>query len=404
MPLEEPDFRANIQRARQGELSIRFEHLPPGSRVEYRLENLDFAIGTYVNRSRFQQGQQGDADGLQYLQRLEDCFNAVTIPVFWHLTEPRRGEFQYEPYLALCRWAGERRKKMLGHAVFYGWDGLDDCDVADAHLDFIQPWVRGLDREELESAMRRNVQNCLQAFGPFLGDFVLNNEVLGKYGVDPQDWFSRKLGFSSLAPYFRWAAETMPAGRFYLNENSILAGANTPKYAELIDSLLQQGVAVGGIGIQGHFFGDRVAPSQEMWDKLDLLARFGLPIRVTEFGVKSTDEDLHAQDVRRLLEVCFAHEGVVGVHFWNFWQPDMWPRTQPLREAPLWNTDWSPRPAAEVLTDLVKRQWTTRGTALLDGSRTLSFTGFFGEYSIRSGGQSWFVRLSRSAPMATIQN
>ncbi len=396
------ELRSSIDSGRKGAFTLQFNNLQPGQKVSYRLQSLDFAIGSYVYRSRFEQAQRGDADGRQYLEKLEKYFNAVTIPVFWHLTEPQQGRFDYDPYFAMCRWARDRGKHMLGHAVFYGWDGLDDCDPADAQLDFIQGWVRAMDRAGLEQAMQGQVRNCLQAFGPFMSHFVLNNEVLGKYGTDPQDWFSRKLGFTNLAPYFRWAHQTAPASRFYLNENSILAGANTPKYAELIDSLLQAGAPVGGIGIQGHFFGDRVAPANEMWEKLELLGRFGLPIRVTEFGVKSTDSDLHAQGMRRLLEVCFAHPRVVGVHFWNFWEPDMWPRTQAVREAPLWNTNWSPRPAGEAFIDLVTRQWTTEGDGVVDERGTLSFAGFFGTYTLQSGGQSWTVRLNAEAPSATV--
>ncbi len=395
--------QSSTSSSRKGLLTVRLEHLPPGRKVSYRLKSLDFAIGSYVYRSRFEQAQRDDADGQQYLQKLEKCFNAVTIPVFWHLTEPQQGRFCYEPYLAMCRWAREHGKHLLGHAVFYGWDGLDDCDVADAHLDFIQEWVRALDRDGLEQAMRNHVGDCLGVFRPFIDHFVLNNEVLGKYGTDPQDWFSRRLGFKSLAPYFQWAHEAAPSARFYLNENSILAGANTPKYAELIDSLLQQGAPVGGIGIQGHFFGDRVAPSDEMWEKLELLGQFKLPIRVTEFGVKSADPDLHAQDMRRLLEVCFAHPRVAGVHFWNFWAPDMWPRTQPIREAPLWNADWSPRPAAETLIDLITRQWTTEGQGTVDSGGAMTFTGFFGTYVVQAEGRSWTVRLTAEIPEVTVR-
>lgn len=397
------ELKANIESNRQGRFTLRFDGLGPGEAVRYRLERLDFALGSYVCRSHFEQGRRGEPDGRQYLAKLETYFNAVTIPVFWHLVEPQQGRYDYEPYLAICRWARQNNKRMLGHAIFYGWDGLDDCDPADAHLNFIQAWVRALDRDGLETAMRAQVQSCLAHFEPFMSDFVLNNEVLGKYGTDPHDWFSRKLEFKSLVPYFRWARAASRLARFYVNENSILGGANTPKYAELIDALLQEGAPLGGIGIQGHFFGDRVAPADEMWQKLELLGRFGLPIRVTEFGVKATDPDLHARDMRRLLEVCFAHPRVAGVHFFNFWEPDMWPQREAVREAPLWNRDWSPRPAAEAFADLVTRQWMTIGSAVTDSRNEVAFDGFYGTYAVEAAGRRWMVELSANNTSSVLQ-
>ena len=374
-----------IERTRKRDFTVRLPHLPPGTPVTYRLEQREFQVGSIIYRSHFCLPEE-HPDRRRYLDVFKRHLDGMMVPVFWHLTEPEPGREEYDPYLAMAQWGRDHGKRMFGHALFYGWDGLDDCDPADLDRDFIQPWVRALDPSVLEGAMREYLRRSLERFLPYMSEFVLNNEVLGKYGTDPDDWFSRRLGLKSLAPYFQWAHEIAPRARFYVNENSILAGANTPKYAELIDSLLQAGAPVGGIGIQGHFFGDRVAPADEMWDKLEVLARFGLPIRVTEFGVKARDPELHAQDLLRLLQVCFAHPAVVGVNFWNFWEPDMWPAREPVREAHLWTTDWSIRPAGEALLDLLGRQWTTSGQGVLDARHEIAFRGFAGRYTIEAGG------------------
>jgi GH35 family endo-1,4-beta-xylanase len=50
--------------------------------------------------------------------------------------------------------------------------------------------------------------------------------------------------------------------RFNVNENSILGGKNAPRYVEMVRSLANTGVKVGGIGDQGHMMIDR-APSNE---------------------------------------------------------------------------------------------------------------------------------------------
>ena len=307
------DLNERIESNCKGDFLVKIDGAAPGQKVAYELDRLEFQLGTYANRSRLQLTAD-DENGRQYRDKIERYFNTVTIPVFWHLTEPRRGQYDFEPYLEMCRWARQHQKRMLGHSLLYGWDGLDDCDPDDEELNFIQPWVRDLDRDGLEQALRESLRRSLDRFGPYIDDFVLNNEVLGKYGTDPHDWFSKRLGAGSLEPYFRWAREASPSARFYVNENSILAGENTGMYCELIAALLDAGTPVGGIGIQGHFFGSRVPPAEQMWEKLEALSQFDLPIRVTEFGVRSVDPHHHAEDVRRLLEVCFAHPAVAGVH------------------------------------------------------------------------------------------
>ena len=143
-------------------------------------------------------------------------------------------------------------------------------------------------------------------------------------------------------------------------------------------------------------------PQAVLWEKLELLGRFGLPIRVTEFGVRASDPHLHAEDMLRLLEVCFAHPRVVGVHFWISWEPDMWPRDKPVREAPLWNADWSPRPAGEAFIDLVTRRWSTEGSATVGAQGEVSFRGFFGRYRIRAGEQDWTADLTAETPSLSV--
>lgn len=370
-----------IARRCTGTFTLRLPKFPAGTAVNYQLKRLDFEIGTILYRSRFLLPEE-DADRQRYMAIVERYFNAVMIPMFWHLLEPERDRRADEPYLAMCRWAQARGKPMIGHALFYGWDGCDDCDPADTQLNFIQPWVRALSPEVLAQAMRDELRLTLPLYGRYIRDFVLQNEILGKYGTDPHDWFSKRLGMHSLAPYFSWANEVLPDARFYLNENSILEGGNTPIYLALIESLLAEGVHLGGIGIQGHFFGDRIHPSEEMWEKLNALAQFKLPIRITEFGVKATDLEQHAADLERFLTVCFAHPAVIGVNFFNFWEPDMWPPCEERREAHLWNRDWSPQPAAKVLMNLVERKWTTKGQGYLDANGELTFHGYNGMYQV----------------------
>jgi hypothetical protein len=84
-----------------------------------------------------------------------------------------------EPYQAMTRWAVARWKKPVGHSIFYGWRGYDDVDPADEDKLFVQPWVRKLNKQQLQDAMKRHLEKLLTTFAGQINDYILNNEVMG---------------------------------------------------------------------------------------------------------------------------------------------------------------------------------------------------------------------------------
>ena len=90
------------------------------------------------------------------------------------------------------------------------------------------------------------------------------------------------------------------------------------------------------------------SPVAKVKATLDTLARFDLPIKITEFDMNTKDEAAKARGVEALYRVCFAHPAVEGVLMWGFWQGRHW-----RPDAALWKKDWTPTPAAEVYHKLV---------------------------------------------------
>lgn len=402
------DLNLLIEENRKGNFSIKFTNAPTNTKVTYSMTRLKFELGTCLYRSYFML-PENDRNRQQYLDKADKYFNSLEVIIGWHAMEPEQGKYNEAPYLSICSWCHSHQKRTLGHLIFYGWDGLDDSDPADAHLNFIQPWVRNLNNEELEKAMKLRLNRVLAIFEGKMPNYVLMNEVLGKESLEPGDYYSKILGFKTLEPYFRWAKAVDSNANFYLNENSILAGNKTPQYIEMIRSLIEAGVEVGGIGIQGHFFGETVPPNEEMWEKLEALSVFNLPIWITEFGVQATDEKRYAEDLYRFYRLCFAHPAVIGITRFGYWEPEMWPRGKELQkhygwrpEAHLWRKDWSPTPAAEIYQDLVTKEWMTKGSGEIDAQGQLQFRGFFGTYRINVGGSSYTVELTPDKQTMTL--
>ena len=380
-----------IEKNRKGDFTIEAHGAPTGTPVRYRSTRLAFDLGTVLYRSYFRLAAD-HADRVNLLDRVREYFNIVTVPLFWHTLEPEPGVYDDRSHQVVCDWCVEHGKKMFGHSIFYGWDGADDADPADRHLNFIQPWVRALEPRRLEQAMKEYLARMLRSFGGKLSEFVLANEVLGKTTLELTDYFSRTLGFNSLEPYFRWAHDLAPRGfYFYLNENSILFGSKLQPYVEMIGALIEAGVKIGGIGVQGHMMTDTIPSDEQIWRALDALSVFELPIRITEFGIQTKDESHYADDMVRFYRLCMAHPSVKGITRWGIWEPEMWNRDWPVQECHLWDRNWSITPGGKQYVDLVKKEWNSEGAGSLNNAGEFAFRGFHGTYEVRIGTRAWTV-------------
>lgn len=407
--LDNADLNARIEKLRRGNFTIKFTDVKGrilvGRKITYGMMRVGFDLGTVLYWSIFKQPAT-DIDRKKYLEKINAHFNTVTVPISWHYMEPEQGKFEDGTPMQIWQWCYDHGKATFGHAIFYGWDGLDDIDPADIKKPMIRPWVKALRKKELEEAMKARLRHVLTLFDTKISDFTLSNEMINK---DPfssavkSDYFTKILGFENGTPYFEWAKANAPNATFYLNENSILAGNNTQNYIGLIHSLIQAGAEVGGIGIQGHFFGETVPKNEELWTKLEMLSKFGLPIKITEFGVRTRDEEHYAQDMQRFYRTCFAHPSVTGILRWGSWEPEMWPHVEaPYPEACLWRKNWSITPAGEAYVKLVDNEWNTQGIGELDLEGQLHFHGFFGTYRMKVDRREYAVELTSKRRKATV--
>jgi GH35 family endo-1,4-beta-xylanase len=124
-----------------------------------------------------------------------------------------------------------------------------------------------------------------------------------------------------------------------------------------IESLLALGVPIGGIGLQCHF-GERV-DRQKVRRVPNRLSRFNLPIKVTEFDMKTLNEDAMAKGLEDLYRACFEHPSVTGILIWGFWAKCHRLSTKQYGiegYTALWDKDGKTMPAAKVYRDLVFRE------------------------------------------------
>jgi GH35 family endo-1,4-beta-xylanase len=80
----------------------------------------------------------------------------------------------------------------------------------------------------------------------------------------------------------QWAHNAILKAKLFVNDYDILTGNMLPEYMAHIRKTAETGSSIAGIGVQGHLHSDTF-DREQLKNALDSLAKFGLPIRITEF-------------------------------------------------------------------------------------------------------------------------
>jgi endo-1,4-beta-xylanase len=372
--------REKIERIRKGDLTI---HVLDSSgkpvaaaKVTVRMKRHAFGWGSAVD-ARTLLGEGADND--RYRQHVRENCNRVVLENdlkwFAWLRDSQRAK-------DAVKWLRENNIDVRGHCLV--WPGERNLPRSIAAL-FDQPDV-------LNSAINDHIREEAGAMRGQLIEWDVVNEPFSNFrvqaamtGIAPKsapDWIERHA--SVLSGFYRTARQADPAPKLYLNDYSILetGGDDAPHqehFERTIRKLLADKAPLDGIGIQGHFSEDLTAIPR-LWQILDRYAQFNLPIQITEFDVNTYDERLAADYTRDFLTAMFAHESVIGVLTWGFWEKRHW-----IPNAAFYRADWSPRPAATEWERLVRKDWWTNAEVTTDATGTARIRGFLGDYEVESG-------------------
>ena len=380
-----------IAQVRMGRLIIEAD-----AGAEVRVEQLrhEFWFGAALANQAFD-GRMSQADAQRYREVFLENFNAAVTEnaLKWHSMERRQGEVDYRVVDAMLDWTEEHDIPLRGHNVFWGIRR------------FVQPWLQELDDDALLATLEARARDVGRRYRGRFADYDLNNEMLhGNYYED-------RLGPDITRKMAAWIHEEDPDAVLFLNDYNILTGRRVDDYVAHIEAFLEQGVALGGIGVQGHSHGDSFDPDA-VREALDKLARFGLPVLVTEFNfpgqnskhyrnreARLTDEEeqAKAQAIVDYYRICFAHPAVDGILMWGFWEGANW-----IPVSSLYRRDWTPTPAAEAYRDLVYRQWWTRWQGETDAQGRCEVPAFFGNYRVTVGDAERVVTLKKAEGVATV--
>jgi GH35 family endo-1,4-beta-xylanase len=379
----EADLNRSIEQCRMTTLIV---EAAPGTEVEVEQVRHQFWFGAALANHMF--GRRADAETAATYKRvfLQNFNAAVTENALkWPSMEPRQGQVDDSICDAMLAWTDEHRIPLRGHNIFWGIPNR------------VQPWLKEMDDATLRATVKARALDVGRRFRGRVAEYDLNNEMIhGNYYED-------RLGPEITKQMADWVREGDPEAVLYLNDYDILTGNRLADYVKHIRDLLDQGTPIGGIGVQGHLHGDTF-DAAALWNALNELAQFDLPIRITEFnmpgqrsrvyrerGARLTDEEelAKARDIVRYYRICFAHPAVDGILMWGFWEGANW-----IPASSLYRRDWTPTPAADAYQKLVYDEWWTRAKGRTDANGRYETRAFLGEQRVKVGGQEKTVKVT----------
>lgn len=357
----------------------------PGAVVEVVQARSAFAFGSAVRAERL---LGTGPDDRHYQSVVTNWFNTAVLE-----NDLKWREFEANPARArqAVDWLGAHGIAVRGHNLVWPGTNTADCLPPDV--------VRLLgDPAALRGRIRNRITNAVTAFAGRLADWDVVNEPLHADAV------GKVLGRQEMADWFSIAHALDPAATPCLNEYGNLESPGpegTTRLRALAEDLRSRGAPLDVLGLQAHF-GPQLTPPAEVLSRLDLLSGVNpkadaFALRITEFDVDTADEALQADYTRDLLTAAFSHPSVNGFLAWGFWEGQHWrPR------AAMFRTDWQPRPAALMWSNLTQRAWTTRTNLRTSASGVATVRGFKGDYMVRVRAHG-VTRESRATVLADTQ-
>lgn len=382
----------SIAANRKGEITIKTK---PDAEVIIEQVRHEFWFGCAIPNS-FVDGSMSANDKKQFEEKFLENFNSAVTEnaVKWPSMEPQKGKVNYSVVDGILNWAKANNIPLRGHNLFWGIP------------QFVQSWVKEMPDKELEQTLKNRAETITARYKGKFVEYDLNNEMVhGNYYED-------RLGADITKKMAEWSKTGDPDIKLYLNDYDILTGVKLPEYMAQIRSLLKQGVPIAGIGVQGHLHAETFDRMQ-LKNALDSLAKFKLPIRITEFNIPGQrskyyndrnlvmtpeEEELKAKEMVDYYKICFAHPAVEGILMWGFWEGANW-----IRPSSLYKKDWTPAPAAIAYQNLIFKEWWTSEKGKTNGKGELSVSAFYGKYKITVNGKTKELDLTRSAGKAGVK-
>ncbi|WP_428940799.1 endo-1,4-beta-xylanase [Fontivita pretiosa] len=400
-----------IEHFRRGRAEVAIEGVPPGTNVRVRLRRHAFNFGGVIHGFTSNEFLRPDpppgSDAEKFQQFVRSHFNML-VPSNggkWQYNEKERDVVTMQ-FVDQCLSFAERngmRSRM--HALLWDFKVQQPKWVNELlarALDTSDPQAAEAARQELMQEIRERIEYYVRD----RARRYVELDVLNEPYHEP-DWW-KALGPQGIAEVFRWTDDAVKqAGantRLYLNEYNVFQWSSLPRkvsgqqqadpdpyanwYRELYERILALGGPVSGVGIQYYVDkrpdADRGSPhsAAHLTRVLQNLSVVGLPISLTEFGIKpDTPPDVSADVLEDTMRIIFGTPQEQTFVMFGFWGGSMWDQAP---SAALVDKDWTLTPVGQRYQQLMKR-WNTDMETTVGEDGKVRFVGFYGDYDVVVG-------------------
>ncbi|KAK7103320.1 uncharacterized protein [Littorina saxatilis] len=320
-----------------------------------------FPIGTVVNAWHYDDQKQS-----RYRSFIHDHFNWAVheSTMKWKHIEPFEGRYHFELPLRVLGALKKNGLKVRGHNLIWS------TNVA------VQDWVKHLSGDHLRNAVEHHITQTMNQTRGKLEHWDVNNENL------QGQWYQERLNdFNFELTPFRIAHHNDPHVKLFLNDYNIVAhGKMTGAYVAQAERLKKANVGLYGLGVQCHFYNEEAPDPDLIKIRLDMLAKTGLPVWVTEFNIVAADENKRAEFVETAMRAFYGHPVVEGILLWGFWDQS---HSRGPHAALVKGDNLEMTAAGHRFLDLWENQWMTDETRVLSKSGSqFTVRGFHGDYEV----------------------
>ncbi len=360
---------ARIERYRKGDLAVVVKDdsgkAIPGAQVHVKMKRHAFGFGTAVAGDIL---QSPGTDGQNYRSALKKLFNKT-------VTE---NVLKWPPFES---WGRPQADYMLPWFAANGFSMVRGHNVVWPSATYLPADVQNMlkaspvDANALRARVNKHIADVMAYSKGKVTEWDVLNEPFTNKDLQAV------LGDSEMTSWFRQARAADPGVKLYINDYSILESGgydlqHINGYARIIQSMLDAGAPIDGIGLQSHFDSNLTPPSRVL-ELIDQFAAFGKDLQVTEFDVSVADEQVQADYTRDFLTICFSHPAMKGFMIWGFWEGAHWkPSAAMIRR------NWSTKPNYDAWNDLIYRQWWTDTRGVTAGDGVFRTRGFLGDYDV----------------------
>lgn len=400
--------REGIERHRKGKFTLRVsdEKGSPLANTTVKVTQTTHAFRFGANLFMLDELETAEKNQA-YKQSFAHLFNMATLPFYWDALEPDRGH----PRFAADSPRVYRRPAPDLCMEFCEKHGIEPREHALAYEQFFPKWLYGADTDTTKAALEKRYAEIAARYADKIPTIEVTNEML---------WEKGRTLFYDDADYVAWcfklAEKYFPQNKLAINDATDMAWGMRPRtssaYYSYIEAALLKGARIDAVGMQYHMFYKREEEYEKtrpyydpenLYAHMDLFARFGKPLQVTEITIPSyswetEDEALQADILEYLYSIWFSHPAVEQIVYWNLVDgyAHVWDSEPAVIAASQGNMtlgenyyhggllrfDLSKKPAYERLDELINRRWHTEETVKTDARGEISLRGFYGDYEL----------------------